>query len=84
VKSGIEEFQNLSGNAALLDKLAGASGGEVVEQSELASFVEKLKEKPLPVMETRTSPLWHLPVFFLLALLCFAGEWGLKRWKGLP
>ncbi|MDC0312335.1 hypothetical protein OAL27_00105 [Verrucomicrobiales bacterium] len=84
VNSGLEEFQNLSGNAALLDKLAGASGGEVVEQSELASFVEKLKEKPLPVMETRTSPLWHLPVFFLLALLCFAGEWGLKRWKGLP
>ncbi|MFT4637689.1 MAG: putative membrane protein [Verrucomicrobiales bacterium] len=84
VNSGLEEFQNLSGNAALLDKLASASGGEVVDSTELASFVEKLKEKPLPVMETKTSPLWHLPVFFLLALICFAGEWGLKRWKGLP
>ncbi len=84
VNSGLEEFQNLSGNEALLDKLASASGGEVIEQSALAAFVEKLKDKPLPVMETKTSPLWHLPVFFLLALLCFAGEWGLKRWKGLP
>ena len=65
VNSGLEEFQNLSGNEALLDKLASASGGEVIEQSALAAFVEKLKDKPLPVMETKTSPLWHLPVFFL-------------------
>ena len=84
VNSGLAELQNLSGNQALMQKLAEASGGEVVPKVELASFVEKLKEKPLPVMETKTSPLWHLPVFFLLALICFAGEWALKRWKGLP
>ena len=68
----------------LLEQVAAASGGEVVERGELAKFVERLKEQPLPVMETRTSPLWHWPIFFLLAVLCFAGEWGLKRWKGLP
>ncbi len=84
VNSGLEEFQNLSGNDALLEKLAASSGGEVVEMSALPAFVEKLKDEPLPVMETRTSPLWHLPIFFILALMCFAGEWGLKRWKGLP
>lgn len=84
VNSGLDEFQNLSGNEAILEKLASNSGGELVPKEELASFVDELKEKPLPVMETKTSPLWHLPVFFLLALLCFAGEWGIKRWKGLP
>ena len=84
VNSGLDEFQNLSGNQAVLEKIAAASGGEVVPVEELASFVEELKEKPLPVMETKTRPLWHLPVFFLLALLCFAGVWGLKRLKGLP
>ncbi len=84
VNSGLEEFQNLSGNEALLEKLAIASKGEMVKKTELAKFVDKLKEQPLPVMETKTRPLWHLPVFFLLALLCFAGEWGIKRLKGLP
>ena len=84
VNSGLAEFQNLNGNQALLQKLAEDSGGTVVPKVELASFVEELKKEPLPVMETKTSPLWHLPVFFLLALLCFAGEWALKRWKGLP
>lgn len=84
VNSGLEEFQNLTGNEALLEKLASASGGKVVDREELASFVDELKDKPLPVMETKTRPLWHLPVFFMLALMCFAGEWGLKRLKGLP
>lgn len=84
VNSGLAEFQNLAGNQALLQKLAEDSGGEVVPKVELASFIEKLKDEPKPVMETQTSPLWHLPVFFLLALLCFAAEWALKRWKGLP
>ena len=84
VNSGLEEFQNLSGNQALLEKLAAESGGEVVASTKLTSFVEKLKEKPLPVMEAKTRPLWHWPVFFFLALLCFAGEWSIKRWKGLP
>lgn len=84
VNSGLAEFQNLSGNDALLKTLATASKGEVLKRDQLGEFVKELVNKPLPVMETQSRPLWHLPIFFLLALACFAGEWGLKRVKGLP
>ena len=36
-----------------------------------------------PVTETWTRPLWHAPWVFLLALACFAGEWLLRRRRGV-
>jgi hypothetical protein len=28
--------------------------------------------------------LWHQPLVFGFALLCFIAEWGLRRMRGLP
>lgn len=78
-----EEFRSLRPNRALLENIARQTGGEVIALNSLAAFVDKLPSKGAPITETVTTPLWHKPLVFLLALGCFAAEWGLRRWKGL-
>lgn len=78
-----EEFRRLEPNVALMGALAERTGGEVVPLEELEDFVGALPEREAPVMEVRSEPLWHRPWVFLLALCCFAGEWGLRRRWGV-
>jgi uncharacterized membrane protein len=78
-----EEFRSLKPNRALLETIARQTGGEVIRQEDLAAFVKKLPAKGAPVTETVTTPLWHQPLVFMIALACFATEWGLRRWTGL-
>lgn len=78
-----EEFKSLKPNRALLENIARQTGGEVTALNNLAAFADKLPAKGAPVTEMVTTPLWHKPLVFLLALACFASEWGLRRWKGM-
>lgn len=78
-----DEFRSLSPNRSLLEQLARQTGGEIVEEKKLSSFVSALPSKKAPMMETRSRPLWHNPWVFLVALGCFIGEWALRRRKGL-
>ncbi len=78
-----DEFRSLAPNRALLEQIARQTGGEVLERKELAAFVKRLPTKTAPVMESWSRPIWHNPWVFLLAFLCFIGEWALRRWKGL-
>lgn len=78
-----EEFKSLKPNRALLENIARQTGGEVISVNNLAAFVEKLPNRNAPITESVTTPLWHQPLVFLLALACFAAEWGLRRWKGM-
>lgn len=77
------EFRSLVPNRALLETVADKTGGETVKPEDLSSFARKLPSKRAPITETWTRPLWHTPWMLLLALGCFVGEWGLRRWKGL-
>ena len=79
-----EEFCSLTPNVSLLEDLAKKTGGEIIAAGDLAKFARSLPERKSPIMETALNPLWHTPVMFLVALACFLGEWGLRRWKGLP
>lgn len=78
-----EEFKSLRPNRALLENIARQTGGEVISANNLAAFVAKLPSRNAPITENVTTPLWHQPSVFLLALACFAAEWGLRRWKGM-
>jgi hypothetical protein len=78
-----EEFRRLRVNRELLERLAVETGGEVVAEDELDAFVASLPNRKVPVVERWTYPLWHQSWMFVLAICCFAGEWGLRRWKGL-
>jgi uncharacterized membrane protein len=79
-----EEFHDLKPNRALLDRVARATGGQVVPASDLDSFVKTLPTRHADVTEPYVRPVWHQPWVFGLAILCLTAEWGLRRWKGLP
>jgi uncharacterized membrane protein len=82
------EFQSIRTNRPLLEKIASATGGRVVELDALESFARNLPTTNAPVMDTWIRPLWDLrgmmPTIFFFVLICFVGEWALRRWKGMP
>ena len=84
VEPQTEEFRSLAVNRTLLEQLAQQTGGEVVSADGLDRFVSGLPNRKIPVTETWTYPLWHQSSVFLLAISCLIGEWGLRRWRGLP
>jgi uncharacterized membrane protein len=84
VEPQTEEFRDLTINRALLEQIAQQSGGEMVSRTQLDQFVSRLPNRKIPVTETWTYPLWHQSSVFLLAIMCLIGEWGLRRWRGLP
>jgi len=79
-----EEFRSLQPNVRLLEDIARRTGGDMVSAGRLADFARQLPKRTAPVMEPWTVPAWHTPALFAFALACFVGEWGLRRWKGLP
>jgi uncharacterized membrane protein len=78
-----DEFQRLAVNIELLERLAKASGGEAVPFDKLDEFVSSLTTRNAPITEQYVRPLWHQIWVFAVAIACLAGEWGLRRWKGL-
>jgi hypothetical protein len=79
-----EEFRELRPNRELLQRIATATGGQVVNASDLDGFVATLPTRHARITEPYVRPVWHQPWVFLLAILCLTAEWGLRRWKGLP
>jgi uncharacterized membrane protein len=84
VEPETEEFRTLTVNRPLLERIAKETGGEIVDAGGLDRFVAGLPNRKIPVVESWTYPLWHQWQMFLAAIACFVGEWGLRRWKGLP
>ncbi|MCP4261832.1 MAG: hypothetical protein GY774_30675 [Planctomycetes bacterium] len=82
------EFRSIGTNRPLLEKIAHQTGGNVIELETLDKFVSNLPNRAAPITDTWIKPLWDLPgilpAIFLLILICFAGEWTLRRWKGMP
>ena len=78
-----DEFARLEPNREYLKEIASKTHGEVVDDESLASFVASLSSRSAPITEPWTSPLWHQPFYFLIAIGCLLGEWGLRRVNGL-
>ncbi len=82
------EFRSIRTNRPLLERIARQTGGQVIELDALEGFVRSLPSRDAPITDTWIKPLWDfrgiLPATFLLILICFAGEWTLRRWKGMP
>lgn len=79
-----DEFRLLEADRAGLAQLAQRTGGETVELSDLDTFAASLSARPMNETVQTLFPLWHTSSVFLIALGCLAGEWGLRRWRGLP
>ncbi|HEV3342299.1 MAG TPA: glutamine amidotransferase [Pirellulales bacterium] len=84
VEPAADELRQLKPNRELLARLAQATGGEVIAADGLDHFVGSLPNRKIPVTEAWTYPLWHQWPVFLFAIACLVGEWGLRRWNGLP
>jgi uncharacterized membrane protein len=80
----LAEFRRLEPDRAALETIARATGGEVVSSGGLEAFVASLEGREAPVTEPWTYPLWHQWGVFVFALACLAGEWALRRLRGLP
>jgi uncharacterized membrane protein len=78
-----DEFARLEPNREFLKTIAAKSNGEVVDGDKIAAFVSSLSSRDAPITEPWTSPLWHQPIYFLIAIACLVGEWGLRRVNGL-
>lgn len=78
-----DEFKRLEPNRTLLESIAEATGGSVLEPADLSKFADRLPSMDAPETRTRSSSLWHTPPVFLLVLACFAGEWILRRRHGM-
>ena len=78
-----DEFARLTPDREYLATLATKTGGEVVDGDRLDSFVASLPSRKVPITEQWTSPLWHNPFYFLIAVVCLLAEWGLRRVNGL-
>ncbi|TVP99273.1 MAG: hypothetical protein EA381_10285 [Planctomycetaceae bacterium] len=78
------EFRQLTVNRSGLERLADATGGELVDADRLDAFVASLPSRKVPVTQAWVYPIWHRPWVMMLAILCLCGEWGIRRWKGLP
>ena len=78
-----DEFARLEPDRDFLAMIAAKTGGEVIDGGRLDAFVAGLSSRDVPISEPWTSPLWHHPITFLIALACLTAEWGLRRINGL-
>ena len=79
-----DEFRHLEPNRDALQQIAQQTGGEVVAIDKLDRFVAGLPNRKIPITERWVYPLWDQWWVLCLAIACLCGEWGLRRWKGLP
>jgi uncharacterized membrane protein len=78
-----DEFARLEPDRDFLKRIAAKTKGEIVDGENLESFVASLATRDAPITEPWTSPLWHQPLYFLIAMVCLMAEWGLRRINGL-
>jgi hypothetical protein len=78
-----DEFSRLDPDRDYLAAIASKTHGELVDVANLASFVAGLPARSAPITEPWTTPLWHNPIYFLIAMTCLVAEWGLRRLNGL-
>jgi uncharacterized membrane protein len=79
-----DEFRRLEPDREMLKKLSADTKGEAIELKDLERFAGELAARPVPETVQSLFPLRTLPWILGLAICCLAGEWGLRRWRGLP
>ncbi len=71
-----DEFAHLEPDREFLNKIASQTHGEIVDGQSLDSFVASLSTRHAPITEPWTSPLWHHPLYFLVAIALPDGRMG--------
>ncbi|MEZ6126782.1 MAG: glutamine amidotransferase [Planctomycetaceae bacterium] len=79
-----EEMKSVQPNRNLLQHLATSTGGQMVAPDDLSDFVGRLKTNEAPLVDIWSWPVWHQWWVFGTAVLCFVGDWTIRRRTGLP
>lgn len=79
-----QEMARVQEDVTWMQSLADATGGRLIDSRELDAFVDELQTTDAPVMEVLSWPLWHQWSVFLVALVCFVGDWTIRRRLGYP
>ena len=83
-ESGTAESFNNGLQEDFLRRIAEATGGSYVLQSDAGTLVDVLAQKNAALKREVDLPLWNMPILFLGLLLAKGAEWLLRlRWKRL-
>ena len=83
-ESGTAESFNNGLQEDFLRRIAEATGGSYVPQSDAGTLVDVLAQKNAALKREVDLPLWNMPILFLGLLLAKGAEWLLRlRWKRL-
>jgi uncharacterized membrane protein len=77
------EFEDLLSNASLMEELAERSGGRTLRAETVPAFLDSMKLSPQPHTSVYQLNLWgrEWPLFILV--LALAGEWFVRRRRGM-
>ena len=78
-----DEYLSLLPDLPAMQQLAESTGGKIISLEGIDNFVDELDSIDLPIQETKLIPLSNNALWLAFALLCFIGEWTLRRWKKL-
>ena len=79
---GISEHFQIQQNRALLERLAGLTGGRYFTLDALDELPEAIQFSEAGIVERELLDLWNMPVNFLLLMLLKLGEWVLRLYWG--
>jgi uncharacterized membrane protein len=76
------EYFNLRRDAALLQRIAEATGGSFFDAGNLDGIADLLRYSSAGISEQILRPVWSAPAVFLALLMLKLGEWFLRRrWR---
>jgi uncharacterized membrane protein len=81
-EDGVVEHYHTQQNRALLERLAGATGGTYFTMGDVANLPEAVSFSDAGSVERQVLDLWNMPIIFLLLLLLKGGEWLLRLYWG--
>jgi hypothetical protein len=77
-EDGLIEHYRVQQNRPLLERLAGATGGNYFAVADVGRLPEAVSFSEAGSVERQVLDLWNIPAVFLLLLLLKAGEWLLR------
>jgi hypothetical protein len=83
VTESYDEFVNPVMDAALLRKLADASGGQFYTTQTAHRLMQAVKQLQNTYTATVEKDIWHTPIVLFLLIVFFSLEWLIRRQKGM-
>ena len=77
------EMRDVSGDPAMLARIARVSGGQYLPIEQIDRLPEQLGALRGADSQFIRRPLWNSPFLFAFVLACFGGEWALRKRLGL-